>query len=158
METINHIISVTEAMLGPPPHQITPIASMALAASVIALSVFFTAPNRLAQILGTIALAIVGALVLFAPDYAMVLFVIGCGLVGLVRSRSSSADLQKQLDKLGRVVHELELAENRRLIQLLNSPSPQANHQHDAPSISPDEKIEDATDAPKIDFMKSVRT
>jgi hypothetical protein len=50
METINHIISFSEATLGPLSHQITPIGSTALAASVIALSVLFTGPHRLAQI------------------------------------------------------------------------------------------------------------
>jgi hypothetical protein len=156
MEAINDIIGVAETMLRPLSH-FTPINSTALAASIIALSVLFTGPNRLAQIFGTTALAILGVLVLFAPDYAMVLFVFGCGLVGLVRSQKRSAHLQKQLDKLSRVVHELELAENRRLIQLLNPPSPPISRQHDAPSISPSEQTGDAADQSKIHVMKSLR-
>jgi hypothetical protein len=157
METINHIINLAETMLGPLSQQITPIGSTTLAASIIALSVLFAAPNRLAQIWGTIALAILGVIVLFAADYAMVLFVFGCGLVGLVRSQNRSAQLQKQLDKLSRVVHQLELAENHRLIQSLNPPSPPTSPQHDAPSISPSEQTEDATDQSKIHVMKSLR-
>jgi hypothetical protein len=105
----------------------------------------------------TIALAILGVLVLFAPDYAMVLFVIVCGLVGLVRSWSMSAQLQKQLDKLTRIVHELELAENRRLIRSFNPPYPPTSPQHDTPSISPSEQIGDGADQSKIHVMKSLR-
>jgi len=158
METINHIISFSEATLGPLSHQITPIGSTALAASVIALSVLFTGPHRLAQILGTTALAVLGVLLLFAPDYAMFFFVIGCGLVGLARSRSRSDRLQKQLDKLNRVVHELELAESRRLVQSLNPASPPTSPNLDAPSISPSEQTGDAADQSKIHVMKSLRS
>jgi hypothetical protein len=158
METINHIIGVVEATPWPLPHQITPIGSMAPAASVVALSALFAAPYRLAQFFATIALAILGVLVLFAPDYALVPFVMGCGLVGLVRARSKWARLQKQLDKLGRAVHELELAENRRLIEVLNSPSLQIDPRHDGPPISPNEPTEDPANPPKVHVMKSVRT
>jgi hypothetical protein len=157
METINHIMGFAEALLEPLPHQITPIGSTALAASVIALSVLFTAPNGLRQNFGTMALAILGVLVLYAPNYAMVLFVIGCGLVGHVRSQNRSAHQQRQLDKLSRTVHELELAENRRLIQLLNPPSPPTSQQHDAPSISPGEQTGDVADQSKIHVIKSIR-
>ena len=157
MEKISHVISVVEAMLEPLPNQITPIGPVVLAVGIIALSVLFTAPTRLAQIFVTIALAILGVLVLFAPDYAMVLFVIVCGLVGLVRSWSMSAQLQKQLDKLSRIVHELELAENRRLIRSFNPPYPPTNPQHDTPSISPSEQIGDGADQSKIHVMKSLR-
>jgi hypothetical protein len=157
MEKVNHIISAVETMLEPLPNQITPIGSMALAVSIIALGVLYTAPDRHAQIFGTITFAILGVLVLFAPDYAMVLFVIVCGLVGLVRSRNRSARLRKQMDKLTRVVHELELAENRRLLQSLNPPNPQTSPQHDAPSISPSEQTGDATDQSIIHVMKSLR-
>jgi hypothetical protein len=157
METINHVISTVEAMLKPLPSQIAPIGPAVLAVAIIALSVLFTAPTRLAQIFVTIALAVLGVLVLFAPDYAMILFVIVCGLVGLVRSRSMSAQLQKRLDKLTRIVHELELAENRRLIQSLNPPHPATSPNHDAPSISPSEQTGDGTDHSKIHVMKSLR-
>jgi hypothetical protein len=76
-------------------------------------------------------------------NYAMVLFVLGCGLglVGVVRSRKRSALLQKQLDKLSRDVSQLELAENRRLIELLNSSS-RPRSQQDATSIVPGEEID----------------
>jgi hypothetical protein len=94
---------------------------------------------------------------LFAPDYAIVLFVIVCGLVGLVRSRSMSTQMQKRLDKLTRIVNELELAENRRLIQSLNPPYPPTSPQHDAPSISPSEQTGDGADQSKIHVMKSFR-
>jgi hypothetical protein len=157
MENINHIISAVEAMLEPLPNQITPIGPMVLAVSVIALSLLFTAPNRFAQIFVTMALAILGVLVLFAPDYAMVLFVIVCGLIGLVRSRNMSTQMQKRLDKLTRIVNELELAENRRLIQSLNPPYPPTSPQHDAPSISPSEQTGDGADQSKIHVMKSFR-
>jgi hypothetical protein len=95
---------------------------------------------------------------LFAPDYAMFFFVIGCGLVGLARSRSRSDRLQKQLDKLNRVVHELELAESRRLVQSLNPASPPTSPNLDAPSISPSEQTGDAADQSKIHVMKSLRS
>jgi hypothetical protein len=157
MEKISHVISVVEAMLEPLPSQITPIGPVVLTVGIIALSVLFTAPYRLAQIFVTIALAILGVLVLFAPDYTMFLFVIVCGLVGLLRSRSVSAQLQKRLDKLTRIVHELELAENRRLIQSLNPPLPPTSPQHDAPSVSPSGQTGDGTDQSKIHVMKSLR-
>jgi hypothetical protein len=142
METINHIINVADSIFERLPEQIMPINSTALAASVIILSVLFTAPNRPTQIVRTIALASIGVLVLFAPNYAMVLFVLWCGLVGVVRSRKRAALLQKKLDKLSRAVRELELAENRRVFELLNSSSRPVSreHQQDAPAITPSEK------------------
>src|ERR1700739_2481353 len=100
METINYIMSSAEALFERLPQQIAPIDSISLAASIIALSVLFTAPNRPAQIFWTIMLAVFGVFVLLVPSYTMVLFAIGCGLVGVVRSRNRSRDLQTQLDKL----------------------------------------------------------
>jgi ABC-type multidrug transport system fused ATPase/permease subunit len=158
METINQIMNFADAMLEHLPQQITPINSTVLAAIIIVLSVLFTAPSRLAEILVTIALAMLGLLILSAPNYAMVLFVLGCGLVGIVRSRRKSDLLQKQLDKLSRVVQELELAENRRLIQSLNSPSPSMARmrQQDTPSIMPNEKIDDAAHSLEPHIVKSL--
>jgi hypothetical protein len=158
METINQIMNFADSMFERLPQQIAPINSIALAASVIVLSVLFTAPYRLAQIFETFALAVLGLLFLFAPNYVMVLFVIGCGLVGAVRSRNRSALLQKKLDKLSRVVHELELAENRRLIELLNSSSPPVSqmHQQEAPSIMPSEKIDGAVGSTDLHIVKSL--
>jgi hypothetical protein len=60
METINHIINVADSIFERLPEQIMPINSTALAASVIILSVLFTAPNRPTQIVRTIALASIG--------------------------------------------------------------------------------------------------
>ncbi len=148
METINHLMNFAEMMFERLAPQSTPIDSLALATSVIALSVLLTAPGRVTQVFGTLALAMLGFLLLFAPGYAMFLFILGCGAVGILRSRKRAAHQQKQIDKLSRVVHELELAENRRLIQLLNSPP--ANHQEEAPSILPSEAIEGA--APESEF------
>jgi len=152
METINQIMVFADSMFARLPRQITPIDSMALAASVIVLSVLSTAPNRLTQIFEAFAFAVLGLLILFAPYYAIVVFAIGCGLVGVVRSRNRLALVQKQLDGLTRVVHELELVENRCLIELLNSPYPPVNrvHQHDAPSIMPSEKSDAAADSPAL--------
>jgi hypothetical protein len=142
MEAINHIINVADSMFERFVQQVMPINSTALAAGIIILSVLFTAPTRPAQIVGTIALASIGVLVLFAANYAMVLFVFWCGLVGVVRSRKRSALLQNKLDKLSRTVHELELAESRRLFELLNSSSRSVSRkpQQDTPSITPSEK------------------
>jgi hypothetical protein len=156
METINQIMNFADSMFERLPQQVTPINSTAVAASVIVLSVFFTTPNRLAESFGTIALAMIGILVLFAPNYAIVLFVIGCGLVGIVRSRRRSALLQKQFDRLSRVVHELDMAENRRLIQSLNSPSPSVARmrQQDAPSILPGERIDDVAGSTELHIVK----
>lgn len=158
MEMINQIMSFADAVVGHLPQQIPPIDSMALAASIIALSVFFTAPIRLAQLFGTAALAVLGLLILFAPGYTMVFFVIGCGLAGVVRHRKRLALLQKQLDKLSRIVQELELVENRRLIQSLNPPSPSVDqmNQQDAPSILPSEHTDGPADSPELHNVKSL--
>jgi hypothetical protein len=151
-------MSSAEAWFERLPEQITPIDSVSLTVSVIALSVLFTAPNRPAQIFGTIMLAMLGALILLVPSYTMVLFVISCGLIGLVRSRNGTRDLHIQLDKLSRVVHELQLAENHHLIQLLNSPSLPMSRQRGAPSISPSEQTEDAAESSKIHVVRSLPT
>ena len=75
--------------------------------------------------------------------YAMVLFIVCCGLglVGVVRSRERSA-LLKQLEKLTRDVRELELAESRRFIGLLNPSS----RQQDATSIVRGKEIDGSDD------------
>jgi hypothetical protein len=139
METINQIISFADSMFQRLPQQIMPINSMALV-SVIILSVFFTVPNRIVE---TIAFTTIGVLILFAPNYAVVLFVLWCGLVGLGRSRKRSALLEKKLEELGRAVRELKLAENRRFLKALNSSSrPENQMQEDAPSITPSEKTD----------------
>jgi type VI protein secretion system component VasK len=141
METINHIVNSADMMFDRLPQQITPIILTALVASVIILSVLFTVQNRLVQTFGTIAFfAAIGVLILSAPNYAMVLFALWCGLVGVVGSRKRSDLLQKQLDKLRGDVRELELAENRRFLQLINSRPRRRKHQQDAPSIMPSEK------------------
>src|ERR1700704_3292478 len=124
METINPVMSFAGAMFGRLPQEIPPLDATSLAAIIIVLSVLAAAPRSLSAILGSVALAGIGVFVLFASNFAMVLFVLGCGLIGIVRSRHITAVMQRQLDKLARGVHELELAENRRLIQELNSPSP----------------------------------
>jgi hypothetical protein len=154
VETISQIMSFADAMRESLLQQIAPINSTALAASVIVLSVLSTAPSRLAEIFWTVALAMLGVLIFFAPNYAMVLFVIGCGLVGIVRSRHRSAVMRKQLDKMRHAVQQLELAENRRLIQSLNSPSPSVNqmHQQEAPSITPSEQIDG--NSPELHIVK----
>jgi hypothetical protein len=159
METINQIMSSADAMFERLSRQIAPIESMALIASVIVLSVLATAPSRRAEIFGTVALAMLGVLTFFAPNYAMILFVIGCGLVGIVRSRHKSAVIQKQLEKMDRAIQQLELAENRRLIQSLNAPSSSEDpmRQQDAPSIMPSEKIDGAGDSPELHVVKSLR-
>jgi len=56
-------------------------------------------------------------------NYAIALFVLGCGLglVGVISSRRRSALLQKQIDKLSSDVGLLELAENRRFMESLPS-------------------------------------
>ena len=57
-------------------------------------------------------------------NYAMVLFVLWCGLaVGAIRSRRRLALLQKQLDKLGHDVRQLEFKESRRLMEAIHSRS-----------------------------------
>ena len=141
METINHIISFADSMFERLPQQIAPINSTALVASVIILSVFFAVPNRL---VGTIAFATMGILILLFLPNAMVLFVLWCGLVGIVRSRKRSALLERKLEELSRAVHELELAENCRFFEVLNSSSRSESrmHQGDAPSIPPSEKTD----------------
>ena len=156
METINQFMSFVDGMFEHLPQKITPIDLTALAASVIVLSVLSAVPRRRAEIAEAVVLAMLGVLILFAANYAMVLFVIGCGLVGIVRSRRRSAVMEKQLHKIGRAVHELELAENRRLIQSLNSPSPSAARmrQQDAPSISPGERINDVADSTELHIVK----
>lgn len=153
METINHLMNFAHTIFARLALQTTPIDSLVLATSVIALSVLLTAPGRVAQVFGTLALAMLGFLLLFAPGYAMFLFVLGCGAVGVLRSRKRFANLQKQVDNLSRVVHELELAENRRLIQLLNS-SPAS--QEEAPSILPSEAIQGAAPASEFQNVKSL--
>ena len=141
METIDHIINFADSMFERLPQQITAINSTALVASVVILGVFFTVPNR---IVGTIAFAAIGVLILFAPNYAIVLFVLWCGLVGLVRSRKRSALLEKELEKLSRAVLALELAESRRFFEELNSSSRLESRmrQENAPSIMPSEKTD----------------
>jgi hypothetical protein len=146
MESISQIISFAGAMFERLPQQMAPIESVALAASVIVLSVLATAPRRPAEIFGAVALAMLGVLVFFAPNYTMVLFAIACGSVGIARSRHRSAVMQKQLDKMRHAIQQLELAENRRLLQSLNSASPSVDRvqQQDAPSIMPSDHIDDA--------------
>jgi len=153
MEAINQIMNFSESMLERLTQLITPINSTTLAASVIVLSVLFAGPNRLATILETFAVAMLGlALILFAPNYVMALFVIGYILVGIARSRFRSALLQEQLR-----VAELTLQENRRIIGLLNSPSPfviRMQQQH-APSILPSEQIDGAGDSSELHVASS---
>ena len=144
METINQNISFADLIFERLP-QITPINSTALVACIIILSVLFTVPSRLEQIFVTIAFAMIGVLILFAPNYAMVPFVLWCGLVGVVRSWKRSARLKKQLDKLSGDVRLLEMAESRRSRELLNSSShpKRRKRQQEAPSIMPSEKSVD---------------
>jgi hypothetical protein len=76
-------------------------------------------------------------------NYAMVLFVLWCGLaVGAIRSRRRLALLQKQLDKLGHDVRQLEFKESRRLMEAIHSRSrfESGRQRQDVPSIiSPEE-------------------
>jgi hypothetical protein len=76
-------------------------------------------------------------------NYAMVLFVLWCGLaVSAIRSRSRLALLQKQLDKLGHDVRQLELNESSRLMEAIHSRSRSESQtqQQDVPTItSPEE-------------------
>ena len=155
MEAINQVINFADVIFERLPPHITPIESTALTVSVVVLSVFFAAPSRPVEIVGAVALA--GGFILLAPNYAIVLFVVGCGLVGLVRSRRRSVVMQKQLAKIGHAIQQLELAENRRFIQSLNSASPPADqiHQQDAPSIMPSEQVDEAATSVELRVVKS---
>ena len=156
MEVINQVINFADAIFERLPQQIPRIDSTALAASVVLLSVLSAAPSRRVEIVGAVALAMLGGLTLFAPNYAMVLFVIGCGLIGIVRSRRRSIAMQTQLDKMGHAIQQLELTENRRFMKSLNSASPSADQmrQQDSPSIMPSEQIEDAAESVELRVVK----
>jgi hypothetical protein len=114
VEAFNHILGT---MLEGLSHQFESIDVPVLAISLVALSMLCAWPGRLAIPCGMAGVALLASFAGAPAGLILILFVICCGLVGLVRARRGLNIIQQRLDKLSRAVHELELAENRRLIQ-----------------------------------------
>jgi hypothetical protein len=159
MEPVSQIMSFLGAAFEHLSQQTEPTNSTAIAASIIVLSVLSTAPSRLSELFGTVAVAMLGVLLFFVSNYAMVLFVVGCGIVGIVRSRRKSAAIERQLDKMGRSIQQLELVENRLLMRSLNSTSSSVakKHQQDTPSITPGGQIDSAKDPAELHVVRQHR-
>ena len=121
VEAFNHILNLGTGSLELLSHQFVSIDTPVLAISIVALSMLCAWPGRLAISFGMAGVALLASFAGAPAGLVLILFVICCGLVGLVRSRRRLSTIQQRLDKLSRAVQDLELAENRRLIQSAKS-------------------------------------
>lgn len=158
METLSQDINFVGYLLKYYLQELAQLQSPALTASIIALSAMFTVPHGIRQLLTTIGILGVGIVTLFAPSYAMILYVIACGFIGVARSRRRSFVLQKQIDRLARVVHELELAENARLMQQVGPQSlpPEWTSPRAAPAAIAREQLDRSAESADPHNVKSL--
>jgi hypothetical protein len=133
MDPSKQINGLAESILMRLADQVAGIDTPMLVATLIILVVFATASRRVLIFLEATLVALVGFLVVLAPNSATIVIAIGAGLGSVlitfagIRSRKRDAFERQKLDKLIHDVQQLQWAEESHFLRSLNSQSRQVS-------------------------------